>query len=93
MSSVIGNEIVDLISEIWYSGQQSEYHQAMDGMFPSGFGGYVNTSTVPQITGRFRKEGVWMMTIEGLIAVIALCFTAYAVGYSHGRDSKKSSKK
>ena len=32
------------------------------------------------------------MTIEGLIAVIALCLTCYAVGYAHGKDRHQSKK-
>ena len=33
-----------------------------------------------------RKGGPQMLTIEGLIAVISLTLTAFALGYAIGRD-------
>lgn len=33
------------------------------------------------------RRRAWMLTIELLIAVLALGLTCYAVGYAHGKDS------
>ncbi len=33
-----------------------------------------------------------MLTIEGLIAVLALCMTAFGLGYTFGKDSNKTQK-
>ena len=33
-----------------------------------------------------------MLTIESLSALIALCITCYALGYTHGKDFKSPKK-
>lgn len=37
-----------------------------------------------------RKEGKAMLTIEGLIAVISLALTAFALGYAIGCDDRRT---
>lgn len=41
--------------------------------------------------GNLGKEGMAMLTLEGLIAVISLVLTAFGLGYAIGRDDKKKS--
>ena len=41
-------------------------------------------AAMPSFTG---KEGMQMLTIEGLIAVISLVLTAFGLGYAIGRNS------
>ena len=37
----------------------------------------------------YRKEGMLMLTLEGLISVISLCLAAYGLGYSIGYNNAK----
>ena len=36
----------------------------------------------------YERRGMRMLTIEGLIAVIALCITCFSLGYNLGRNQK-----
>ena len=50
-------------------------------------------STSKPVCGVLRKEGMRMLTIEGLIAVLSLALTAFGLGYAIGsKDNNKSQK-